>query len=102
MIRQCFESTAPGGYTEFQEYSLKIYSEDGSLTPEHAEYRWNQLGCDACEDFGKDPYPGGKLEGYMKEAGFEDVYDERFRMPVGPWPKDKHLVSSQALLGPDW
>jgi len=91
LIHQCFEATKPGGYTEFQEYDLNIYSEDGSLTPEHAETKWNKLGCNACVSFGKDPFPGAKLEGYLKEAGFEDVTNERFRLPVGPWPKDKHL-----------
>ena len=94
LVRQCFEATKPGGYTEFQEYNLRIYSEDGSLTPEHAERKWNDLGCGACISFGKDPEPGPKIEGLMKAAGFVDVYHERFRLPIGPWPKDKHLVSS--------
>lgn len=98
LIRQSFDATKPGGYAEFQEYDLKVYSEDGSLTPDHAEAQWNKLGCGACESFGKDPFPGGKLERYMKETGFEDVYHERFRLPVGPWPKDKHLVSSAPRL----
>lgn len=93
LIRQSFEATKPGGYTEFQEYDLLVYSEDGSLTTEHAERKWNTLGCDACSSFGKDPFPGGKIEGRMKAAGFVDVYHERLRLPVGPWPKDKHLVS---------
>ena len=98
LVRQCFEATKPGGYTEFQEYNLRVYSEDGSLTSEHAERKWNDLGCDACISFGKDPEPGPKIEGWMKGAGFADVYHERIRLPIGPWPKDKHLVSSCSLL----
>ena len=94
LVRQCYEATKPGGYTEFQEYNLRVYSEDGSLTPEHAEREWNDLGCGACVSFGKDPEPGPKIEGWMKDAGFADVYHERFRLPIGPWPKDQHLVSS--------
>lgn len=70
-----------------------MYAEDGSLKPEHAEQKWGDLGCGACVAFGKDPHPGPKLEGWVKDAGFEDVYHERFRLPIGPWPKDKHLVS---------
>lgn len=93
LVRQCYEATKPGGYTEFQDYNLRIYSEDGSLTPKHAEREWNDLGCGACVSFGKDPEPGPKIEGWMKDAGFVDVYHERFRLPIGPWPKDKHLVS---------
>lgn len=91
LVRQCFDATKPGGYTEFQEYNLRLYSEDGSVTPEHALRKWNDLGCGACESFGKDPCPGPKIEAWMKNAGFEDVYHERFRLPIGPWAKDKHL-----------
>ena len=98
LVRQCFEATKPGGYTELQDYNLRIYSEDGSLTSEHAETKWNGLGCGACESFGKDPAPGPKLEGWMKDAGFVDVYHERIRLPIGPWPKDKFLVSPPTLL----
>ena len=29
----------------------------------------------------------------MKEAGFQNVRVERYKLPIGPWPKDKHLVS---------
>ncbi len=31
----------------------------------------------------------------MKDAGFQNVKAERYKLPIGPWPKDKHLV------GPD-
>lgn len=93
LVRQCFDATKPGGYTEFHEYDLNVYSEDGSLRPEHAEMKWNTLGCGACLSFGKDPYPGKKIEGWAKDVGFEDVYHERFRLPIGPWAKDQHLVS---------
>ena len=94
LVRQCFEATKPGGYTELQDYDLRIYSEDGSLTSEHAERKWNDFGLGACVSMGKDPEPGPKIEGWMKDAGFVDVYHERFRLPIGPWPKDKHLVSA--------
>jgi len=98
LVRHCFEATKPGGYTEFQEYDLSIYAEDGSLKPEHAEKKWSEVACGACRTMGNDPDPGKKLEGWAKEAGFQDVYHERFRLPIGPWARDQHLVSSEALL----
>ena len=27
----------------------------------------------------------------MERVGFVDVTEHRFKLPVGPWPKDKHL-----------
>lgn len=91
LVGQCFQSTKVGGYSEFQDYSLRIHSDDGSVTSEHAMMKWNDVGLAACDSFGKDHSPGPKIEGWMKEAGFVDVHYERFPLPIGPWPKDKHL-----------
>ena len=75
LMRQAFEATAPGEWAEFQDFDLKYYSEDGSLKEEHSVQKWITTLLKAAEDFGRDPSPGSKLE------------------PIGPWPKDKHLVS---------
>ncbi|KAL9002936.1 MAG: hypothetical protein Q9188_004173, partial [Gyalolechia gomerana] len=32
LMAQAFQFTNPGGYSEFQDYDLVFYSEDGSLT----------------------------------------------------------------------
>lgn len=34
LMAQAFQFTNPGGYSEFQDYDLLFYSEDGSLTDE--------------------------------------------------------------------
>ena len=101
LVGQCFQATKAGGYSEFQDYSLQIHSDDGSVTSEHAIMKWNDAGLAACDSFGKDHSPGPKIEGWMKEAGFVDVHYERFPLPIGPWPKDKHLVKlSENLSSP--
>ncbi|KAK3171323.1 hypothetical protein OEA41_003407 [Lepraria neglecta] len=92
LVRQAYDATEPGGWAEFADFNLKFYSEDGSLKEEQHLQKWITYFLNAAEDFGRDPSPGSKLEGYMKEAGFEDVQHEKYRMPIGPWPKDKHLV----------
>ena len=92
LVRQAYDATEPGEWAEFQDFNLKYYSEDGSLKEEQHIQKWITTLLKAAEDFGRDPSPGSKLEGYMKEAGFEDIHHEKYRMPIGPWPKDKHLV----------
>ena len=93
LMRQAFEATEPGEWAEFQDFDLKYYSEDGSLKEEHSVQKWITTLLQGAENFGRDPSPGSKLEKHMKETGFEDVHHEKYRMPIGPWPKDKHLVS---------
>ena len=47
----------------------------------------------AIRDAGKEPCPGPLLEGLVKDAGFVNVHHQKYPLPVGTWPADKHLVS---------
>lgn len=94
LMRQTFEHTEPGGWAEFQDFDIQYYSEDGSLKKDHHMLKWITTLLDASQDLGREPNPGPKLAGWMKDAGFENVRHERFRVPIGPWPKDPHLVRS--------
>lgn len=55
-------------------------------------WKWMTTLLQAARDFGCDPCPGPKLEGWMKEAGFADVRAQKYKLPIGPWPKDEFLV----------
>lgn len=93
LVRQTFRHTKPGGWAEFQDFDPSYYSEDGSLKPEMDVAKFIKTFMDAAQSFGRDSKPGPKIEAWMKEAGFENVVHEKFRLPIGPWPKDKHLKS---------
>ncbi|KAL9101207.1 MAG: hypothetical protein Q9163_003509 [Psora crenata] len=92
LARQCYEYTTPGGYTEFQDFDLTYYSEDGSLREDHAVATWDAIGIKALQDFNRDMCPGPKLEQWMKDAGFQNVTAQKYKLPIGPWPRDPHLV----------
>lgn len=47
--------------------------------------------CDAARSLNRDPCPGSKLEGWVKDAGFKNVVHKRFKIPIGPWAKDPTL-----------
>ena len=83
--------TKAGGYTELIDFDLNWISPDGSLDNRPLQ----KLNADFIEGSlkaGKDACPGPKLEQYLKDANFEDVHAEKFIVPVGTWPADKHLV----------
>ncbi|KAL8716096.1 MAG: hypothetical protein Q9225_006223, partial [Loekoesia sp. 1 TL-2023] len=73
LMAQAFQFTKPGGYSEFQDYDFVYYSEDGSLTDDLPTSKWITTLLQASRDFGRDPCPGPKLGGYMRDAGFKDV-----------------------------
>jgi hypothetical protein len=94
-----------GGWAEFQDFDLQYYSEDGSLTEDHDTLKWLGQLLPACRKIGRDPCPGPSLEKWVKDAGFTEVVHQKFRFPIGPWPKDPKLKEigmynlSQCLQG---
>ena len=73
------------------------HSEDGSLNGTALETYYNEV-YGAFEKAGYETRPGPKLEQWLKDAGFVNVHAERFILPYGVWPKDKHLVSLPSSL----
>ena len=93
LAQQTYEFTKPGGFVEFQDFDLLYYSEDGSLTEDLNITKWITELLDAARSFQRDPCPGPNLEKLVKDAGFQNVTTEKYKLPIGPWPKDPHLVS---------
>jgi len=38
-----------------------------------------------------------KLKRWYEQAGFEDVQERMFKLPLNPWPKDTHLKALGAM-----
>lgn len=81
----------PGGWAEFQDFDLQYYSDDGSLKPEDPLLFWISTLLDAARQLKRDPNPGSKLEGWAKDAGFQNIVHKKYKIPIGPWPKDPLL-----------
>lgn len=85
-----YAHTKSGGYTEIQDFDYMYFSDDGSLTEEHAIKKWVKLLCNtSLEKNKRDACPGPKLRGWRKDAGFVNVTEQIFRIPIGPWPVNK-------------
>jgi len=91
LVKNCFDFLSPGGWVEFQDWDLRWYSEDGSLKSDSALARWVDLLIEASSKMGRDHLPGSKLEGWVRDAGFTEVHHQKFRIPVGRWPKNERL-----------
>lgn len=80
----------PGGYIEQVEQSVYIKSDDGSTDGTVFE-RWGQVSMKAGDAFGKSLRVVDESYKGIKAAGFTDVVERRFKVPIGPWAKDPHL-----------
>ena len=91
LIGQCFENLSPGGWIEMIDFDIDYYSEDGSLTADHALRRWLTTSYDAETKTQRSLRPGKQLAQWIRDAGFENVQVVRTPLPLGRWPKDKKL-----------
>lgn len=80
----------PGGWVEHLEQSVVPTSYDGTHKGTVFE-EWGSVSLQAGDAFGKSLRILDEAADYMKEAGFEEVTENRIAMPIGAWPKDKRL-----------
>ena len=90
-VRKAYRYTKPGGWMESQEIMTRVYCDDDTMSPGFPLVDW----CDSLDlaamQFGKPLRIANKLKKWYIEAGFEDVQEQVFRVPMNPWPKDPHL-----------
>lgn len=72
---------------------MKLYTNKGEFNNTLSVVRWVNMISSGIQSLGREPSPGYQLEGWMKEAGFVNVKSQLLAIPVGPWPRDKNLVS---------
>lgn len=75
---------------EQAEFSVVPKSEDGSTDGTIFE-RWGVVSLQAGDAFGKTLRIPEEAKHRMIGAGFVDVVERCFKVPVGPWAKDAHL-----------
>lgn len=90
-------SVKPGGWVEFQDWDVYPNSPDGSVDGTWFRQYYDEVS-GAFEEAGYDVRPGIKLEQWFKDAGFVNIHVEKFIVPHGVWPKDRHLVSIPLCL----
>ncbi|WEW57242.1 hypothetical protein PRK78_002707 [Emydomyces testavorans] len=81
----------PGGWVELCDYDYVYKCDDGTLTPDLAMCRNADLVLGASRKLGRDPCPGPRLKGWIEDGGFTNITEKCFKLPIGPWPKDRRL-----------
>ena len=77
---------------EVQEVDIDIYSEDGSLKDDDPLRVWNRQCQEAIALDGRTFSPGPHTRRRMEQAGFVNVREYPFKLPIGVWPKGKDHV----------
>ncbi|PLB52215.1 SAM dependent methyltransferase [Aspergillus steynii IBT 23096] len=88
--REAYTHIKPGGWIEQLEQSVEPKSDDGTTEGTIFE-QWGEVSLQAGDAFGKTLRVVDEAKDGLIEAGFVDVVEKRFKIPVGPWAKNPHL-----------
>ncbi|KAF2425830.1 S-adenosyl-L-methionine-dependent methyltransferase [Tothia fuscella] len=91
LMRQAYRFTKPGGWVEFQDFTMKFYTTNGEYRDGCSADKWTDEIIAGMKTIGREPEPGPKLEAWIKDAGFFNVVHKVFPVPVGTWPNNRKL-----------
>lgn len=81
----------PGGWIQDMEMSIVWKSDDGTVTEDHLLNEWTRFSIDAAKKIGKTFENAQFSKENLIKAGFVDVVEKKYKMPVGAWSSDPKL-----------
>ncbi|KAE8146283.1 S-adenosyl-L-methionine-dependent methyltransferase [Aspergillus avenaceus] len=102
LYKQAYDALEPGGWIEQMELDVRVYSDDGSLKQEHQLHGWGNMFVECSERAGRSLRTHETMRDAIQRAGFVDVHEEKYKIPIGPWPKDKSLREVGHLQYAHW
>ncbi|KAG7136386.1 Secondary metabolism regulator LAE1 like protein [Verticillium longisporum] len=95
LFREAYRTARPGGWCQSCEAECLIRSDDGSITPDTTMgSSWSRLFVEGGERLGRSfTVLSDELQRQgMQEAGFVDLHEVNFKIPIGDWPLDPKLA----------
>ncbi|KAJ5755544.1 hypothetical protein N7533_005087 [Penicillium manginii] len=103
VYQQAYDALEPGGWIEQMELDVRVYSDDKSLKPSHELYGWGDMFIGCSERAGdRSLRTHETMRGAIEKAGFIDVHEVKYKIPLGPWAKDKLLKEAGHLQFAHW
>jgi ubiquinone/menaquinone biosynthesis C-methylase UbiE len=102
IIKRAYFYTKPGGYMESQEIMSSLYCDDGTMPDDWPFLMWNKDLDEAAMRADRPMRIANKMKRWYEQAGFVDVQERVFKLPVNPWPRDKHLKTLGRMQEDNW
>jgi len=84
-------TTKPGGWIEIQEHENIPYCDDGTMPDDYPVTDFFTHVKQGMAVFGGDSAAILKTDDYLRKAGFTNITDMVYKIPVGPWARNKAL-----------
>jgi SAM-dependent methyltransferase len=102
VIKKAFYYLKPGGWMESQEPMPTTSCDDGTMAPDWPVLEWLNYLDAASEEAGRPLRIGNKLKTWYEEAGFVDVQERIFQMPMNGWPEDEYMKNVGRMSEDNW
>ena len=89
LYAQCFRHIKPGGWIEELEFDIATKSD--AVDPDHIFNQWNNLFAECGEKMGKSFKVAAHMKQRISDAGFVDVVEKKWKVPIGGWSSDPKL-----------
>ncbi|KAL6408887.1 hypothetical protein AUP68_07835 [Ilyonectria robusta] len=93
LFKQAYRCLKPGGYIESYEGSPNIGSDDGTVTKTSAMGQWGEIFVEGGRKLGRSfsLLEDEEQRKGIEAAGFVDIEESNFKVPIGTWSKDPVL-----------
>ena len=81
----------PGGTVELVDMDFNYTSDDGSVTEANSLKLFAEDVARAASNIGMSLRMANEFFDLLEGAGFVNIEKKTFKLPIGPWPKDKRL-----------
>ncbi|KAK4635936.1 Methyltransferase pytC [Fulvia fulva] len=81
-----FAALKPGGWIELADLTNPPHSDDGSIPINSQLCQFFIELTEGCSKAGRDLHAPKKWPSYVSEAGFTNIHERTFKVPIGGWP----------------
>ena len=90
-------SLVPGGWIEQAEPGISFHCDDGTLPPDSLIAKWGPLFTECCAAFGKPIDWLNNMTSAISSAGFINITEKNYKVPLGDWAKNPLLKEAGKL-----
>jgi trans-aconitate methyltransferase len=102
IIARSFHYLKPGGFMESQEIMSTPYCDDDTMPDTWPFKEWMSTLDDAAMQADRPLRIATRMKRWYEEAGFVDVQELVFKMPVNPWPRNRTLKVLGRMSQENW
>ncbi|KAF7544847.1 hypothetical protein G7Z17_g9627 [Cylindrodendrum hubeiense] len=107
LFKEAYRCLKPGGYLESNEALSRMDCDDGTIHEKSAMHQWGKFFVEGGKKIGRSftIVEDGVQKKSIEEAGFVNIEERNFKVPIGAWPKEPKLKEigryAQATLEQD-